>query len=83
MWCEIRRHTCITVSKASGARPQKEYCPQNQSFALRASDLPAKAYLGRQRTAVTAESTTVWEVLTHVARDLQLSDHAPVAIELA
>ena len=33
--------------------------------------------------AVTAESTTVWEVLTHVARDLQLSDHAPVVIELA
>ena len=32
--------------------------------------------------AVTANHTTRWEVLPHVARDLELSDHAPVVIEI-
>jgi exonuclease III len=32
--------------------------------------------------ALTAKRTTSWQVLTHVAVDLQLSDHAPVLIEL-
>lgn len=30
----------------------------------------------------TKKSTSSWEVLTHVARDLQLSDHAPILVEI-
>jgi hypothetical protein len=32
--------------------------------------------------AKTADSTIHWEVLAHVARDLELSDHAPVIVEI-
>jgi exonuclease III len=32
--------------------------------------------------ALTAESVKAWTVLTEVARDLKLSDHAPVVIEI-
>jgi exonuclease III len=32
--------------------------------------------------ARTAARTTQWEVLSHVARDLELSDHAPVIVEI-
>jgi len=32
--------------------------------------------------AVTDDRTTRWEVLSHVARDLKLSDHAPVIVEI-
>jgi len=32
--------------------------------------------------ATTADRTTRWEVLSHVARDLELSDHAPLIVEI-